>query len=352
MSISVRSSVATLSPYVPPWLGLDRRHYMRLDMNENTLAPPTVVQEALQTFLAQGNLQMYPDYGWFLEKLSHYTGVNAANSIVTNGSDQAIEIILRAFLEPGDGIVIARPEFPIFSHVATLLGATVQGVPFEEDFSFPLQRLLQAVDKKTKLIALINPNNPTGTAISSADIVEILQQHPNLPVIVDEAYFEFTGNTVLEYLQNQPNLIITRTFSKAFAMAGLRLGYILAHENLISEFYKIRGPFDVNSCALHAANAQIDAPEGWQHYVNEVMQHSKPLVEHYFTDRKVDHVCGSANFMLVKPKDRDNAVQHLKNQGILVRPMVAPMIANTFRLSISTLTEMQQFTKAFDACLA
>lgn len=210
---------------------------------------------------------------------------------------------------------------------------------------------MQSVNKDTKIIVLINPNNPTGTTISLNTIEKIVQKHPSLPVIVDEAYFEFTGVTAVHLLDTYPNLIITRTFSKAFSMAGLRLGYILAHPNLIAEFNKVRGPFDVNTCALYAAGAQIDNPVDWKHYVNEVISVSKPFIEGYFLKRNIEHYKGSANFLLVKPFHRDNAVNYLKQQGILVRPMIAPMINKTFRLSIGTLDQMKRFTQTFDTFL-
>lgn len=348
MKVQVRSNVANLSPYTPPWTGLDRSGYLRLDLNENTQPPPMVVNEALRELINKGSLQMYPAYEWFLPKLSRYTGVKKEQLLITNGSDQAIDIILRTFLEPGDGIVFAQPEFPIFSQVATVIGATIQGVPYEPDLTFPFERFMQTIHQKTRLIALINPNNPTGSTISLEEIEKILRKHPNLPVIVDEAYFEFTGITTIHLLNTHPNLIITRTFSKAFAMAGLRLGYILAHSNLINEFYKVRGPFDVNTCALYAAAAQIDTPSGWEEYVKEVMMVSKPFIETYFRQKGVNFFPGAANFLLVWPSDKNFAVDYLKQRGILVRPMQAPAIQKAFRMSVGTIEEMKMFSEAFD----
>ncbi|MGN7611020.1 pyridoxal phosphate-dependent aminotransferase [Magnetococcales bacterium HHB-1] len=351
MNISVKPCISELAPYSPPWTGLDRQNYLRLDLNENTSPHPSHVTKALKKLLKQKNLQMYPDYGWFLKKLSQYTDVSEAQTILTNGSDQGIEIILRAFLNPGDGILFARPEFPIFAQVASVIGATIQGVAYEKDLSFPFERFIQAVNKKTKLIVLINPNNPTGTSVSLEQIEKILQKFPHLPVIVDEAYYEFTNITAIHLLDRYPNLIITRTFSKAFAMAGLRLGYILAHPDLIAEFYKIRCPFDVNTCALYAASAQIDENTHWKTYVNEVISLSKPIIEEYFTKKGVPFIPGSANFMLVKPSNRDFAVNHLKKHRILARPMFAPMIDDMFRLSIGTINQMKTFIDVFDRFL-
>jgi len=176
-----------------------------------------------------------------------------------------------------------------------------------------------------------------------------LDDNPDIPVIVDEAYFEYTGITSLDFLDTHPNLIITRTFSKAFAMAGLRLGYIIAHPDIISQFYKIRGPFDVNNCATLVAETQIDFPDAWKEYVHEVMNVSKPRLERFFDENGVRYYPGAAQFMLVQPQDRDGAVQYLKDHGILVRPMVAELIRHTFRMNIGTLEQTEQFIEVYKA---
>lgn len=339
----VKPHIAAMSAYSPPWTNLDRKQYLRLDLNENTQAPPECVNIALRNLVDDKHLQMYPDYSSFLPKLCEYVNVEPEKLIITNGSDQAIEIILRAYLAQGDAMLIAQPEFPIFSQVAKVIGAEVQGVPYNSDMSFPFEQFLKAVQSNTKLIILINPNNPTGTALTLDQIETILAENSNLPVVVDEAYFEFTGVTSRDLLERYNNLIIIRTFSKAFAMAGLRLGYMFAHADIISQFYKIRAPFDVNSCAIVAAEAQLENSSEWKKYVNEVMNKSKPLLEKFFQEHKIDYYPGAANFMLVRPKNRDASVNYLKQQGILVRPMIAPGIEDTFRVTIGTVKDTERF---------
>ncbi len=347
MSINVQPHIAALSIYSPPWTGLDRRQYLRLDLNENTQAPPACVSTALKALIDEPRLQMYPDYGDFIPRLASYAEVIPNQLIVSNGSDQAIDIILRAFLAAGDEMVIAQPEFPVFTQVANVIGARVKGVPFESDLSFPLAALQQTIGSKTRLIVIINPNNPTGTPVTLAQIEQVLRDNPDIPVIVDEAYYEFTGVSAQSLLDDYENLLIIRTFSKAFAMAGLRLGYVLAHESVITELYKIRGPFDVNTCALVAATAQLESPTDWQQYAQTVMTVSKPLLEAFFDQQSIAYYPSASNFMLVRPDDRDAAVQYLKQHGILVRPMVAAAIDQTFRLSIGLPEEMQQFTQCY-----
>jgi histidinol-phosphate aminotransferase len=294
---------------------------------------------------------MYPSYDHFLPKLSQYAKIGVDNLVITNGSDQAIHVILTAFLGQGDTLLIAQPEFPIFSQSAQIIGAYIQRVPYNQDMSFPFEQFFDAIKDDTKLIVIINPNNPTGTLVSIEQIEKVLAKNLNIPVVVDEAYFEFTGVTSQSLLEKFPNLIIIRTFSKAFAMAGLRLGYILASAEITSQLYKIRAPFDVNCCALAAAEAQLDHPAEWQLYVREVMTVSKPMLEDFFQQNKVPYYPGAANFMLVRPKLRDKVVQYLKEQGVLVRPMIAPAIKDTIRVGIGTAIETQRFVEVFSAFL-
>jgi histidinol-phosphate aminotransferase len=344
---AVKPHIAALAAYMPPWSGLDRRHYLRLDLGECTQAPPQHVAQAVFQAVQEG-IQRYPDYNNFMPKLAEYSAVAASCVLPCNGSDQAISLIVRAFLSAGDSVLMAQPGFPIFMQAAALQNAKVISVPYQaHDLAFPLEAFVAAISAEVNLIVLINPNNPTGTPMSLAQIETVLQHAGDIPVIVDEAYYEFTHVTAVPLLARYPNLIITRTFSKAFAMAGLRLGYIIASPELIQEFAKIRPPFDVNSAALAAACAQLEHPSHWQAYIHEVMHVSKPMVENFFHEYEVFFYPGAAHFMLVKPKDRDAMVAHLKRQGILVFPMRAPAIKDTFRMSVGTAEETRSFIEAW-----
>ncbi|MBF0211952.1 MAG: aminotransferase class I/II-fold pyridoxal phosphate-dependent enzyme [Magnetococcales bacterium] len=338
----IRPNIQALTAYAPPWTGLDRTQYVRLDLNENTRALPPEIGPVLERLWAGGSASRYPEYRTFMPRLAHHLGVDEENLIITNGSDQGIEILLRAFLNPGDGMVVAQPEFPIFSHVAQVIGARVQGVPFDAEMNFPTQRFLDAIDHNTRLIVLINPNNPTGSVVPLETIREVLTRHPDLPVLLDEAYYEFTGVSCLRWMDEFKNLILVRTFSKAFAMAGLRLGYVVAQPEVIRELYKVRGPFDVNVVAVAVADAQLDLPHAWD-YVNEVMTRGKPFTENALRELGIKFYPAAANFMLVQPEDRDALVGYMKQNGILVRPMVAPALVKTFRLTIAPLEEMRRF---------
>jgi histidinol-phosphate aminotransferase len=349
--IKVKSHIAAMGPYKPPWTGLDRSGYLRLDLNENTLDPPEHVKEALKSYIDSNRIQMYPEYEQFMFKLSDYAQADSNQLILTNGSDQGIELLLHAFLGDEDIMVIARPEFPIFTQVAGVLNARVRGVSFDENMAFPFNAFMDAITSDVRLIVLINPNNPTGTALEPEQIEEIVKKNPHIPVLLDEAYYEYTQVTSIGLLETYPNLAITRTFSKAFAMAGLRLGYIIANSEIISQLYKIRGPFDVNSCAIAAAQSQLDSPGIWKAYIKEIMTRSKPFLENFFEEKKVRYYPGAAHFMLVQPQNRDQAVSYLKDHGILVRPMFAPLIEKTFRMCVGSMEQTKKFATVYEKYL-
>ncbi len=281
--IPVKPNICAINTYTTPWAALDRTEYLRLDLNESTQPLPEYVLESMVRFIRDTGVECYPDYCGFYEKLSSYCPVPADWLLATNGSDQGIDVILRAFLAPGDEMVVARPEFAMFGNIANLLDAKIVGVPYAEQFQFPYETFHEAVSAATRLIVIINPNNPTGTPVSLEYIEWLLLKFPTIPILVDEAYYEYTKTTSLDLLKRHDNLIVLRTFSKAFAMAGLRIGYIIARPELIAHFEKIRGPFAVNSVALAAATAQIENQDPMQKHVEEVMERSKPFTREFLS---------------------------------------------------------------------
>jgi len=349
--IQVKANLTDLHAYTPPWTGLDRSKFLRLDLNENTQPLPDYAIERMVRFIRQVGVQCYPDYCEFITKLSFYCGIQKDSISVTNGSDQGIDIILRTFLSPGDEMVIARPEFTMFGNIAHLLEARIAGVPYGEEFRFPYETFHEAVSSATRLIVVINPNNPTGTPVSLDYIEGLLQRFPEIPILVDEAYYEYTGCTALKFLNRYDNLILLRTFSKAFAMAGLRLGYVIAKPELVAHFEKIRGPFAVNSVAIEAATAQIEHPEPMRAHVDEIMTLSKPFTIKFLEANGIAFFEGAANFLLVAMPDQKAMVTYLKSQGILVRSLHGPRLEGLVRMGLGTLAEMHTVENAITSFL-
>ena len=350
--MKIRDTILQLGEYKPPLEGRNPDHYLLLDFNESPIPPPFSVKKALATYLERDQLHIYPSYGNFLEVLADYVEVDKEQLIFTNGSDQAIDLVLRLFLESGDEMVLAKPGFGMFFQLAATLGVQVRSPEYRKDMSFPFEELLECVSSKTKLIVVINPNNPTGTSISLTMIEELLCRFPHLPILVDEAYVEFTNTTCLSLLNQYSNLIIIRTFSKAFAIPSLRLGYIIGHaKEVIQHLYKIRGPYDVNMFAIIAAKAQLENPQEWKPVIEEIMTKSKPLVEQTFEEWGLKYYPADGNFMLVEPPNAPQMVQDLQQEGILVRTM-RPPIEHTFRMNFGMLEQTHFFLKRCNLVLA
>lgn len=339
--------IQEMSSYNPPLAGRRSFSGVLLDFNERTLSPSSKVQKAIQNLLRTNTLQVYPEYGELEEKLARYVVVDEDQILVTNGSDQAIDLIFRTFTGVDEKVIIPTPSFTMFYQSAQIVGNKIlRPLYVKKNLSFPLEEVLGMINESVKLIVVCNPNNPTGTPVSIKDIQKIAQKASNSIVLVDEAYFEFSGLTAVPLIKKYSNIIVTRTFSKAFGLPSLRVGYIVASKVYIQELLKVRGPYDVNMVAYTAALAAIDDLKGMQEYVSEVMTQAKPMVEEFFTKNKITYYPSSANFILFKP-DNDQAEQLLKENGILVRPQNKNNIENTFRLSIGTVAQMKQFIKVY-----
>ena len=340
--MKVRQAVAKTGLYAPPLEGRAGGDLLLLDFNESTVPPPPQVVAAINGFLEAGRARVYPEYQPFLARLAAYAGVPEQQLILTNGSDQALDIIVRALVSEGDEVVFPRPGFAMIPQIAGVHGAKVVSPQYRPDMSFPVDEVLEAVTPRTRLIALTSPNNPTGTLVAPGELQAILERVADVPVLVDEAYFEYTGLTHVVFLARHDNLVITRTFSKAFALAGLRVGYAISNPAFIGELAKVRGPYDVNMLAVTAAATLLEQQTEWRGYIEEVMTRAKPMVERFFDEHGVPYFKGSANFMLVEPGDATDAYEFLKRNRILVRPQREP-IAGTFRLSVGTVADMTRF---------
>lgn len=341
--------IQEMSSYNPPLAGRRSFSGILLDFNERTLLPSSKVQKIIEDLLKTNRLQVYPEYSELERKLAQYVGVDEDQVMVTNGSDQAIDLIFRTFTNANGKIIIPTPSFAMFYQSAQVVGNKILKPLYKkQDLSFPLEEVLGMVDKTVKLIVVCNPNNPTGTPVSIDVIKKIAQKASNSIILVDEAYFEFSGIIAVPLIKKYPNIVVTRTFSKAFGLPSLRVGYIVASSIYIRELLKVRGPYDVNMIAYTAAIAALDDLKEVQNYVKEVMTQAKPMVEEFFTKNKIAFYPSSANFILFKP-DNDQVEQLLKENGILVRPQNKTNIENTLRLSIGTVTQMKQFIKVYQS---
>ena len=218
-----RQAVLKMAPYSPPTGG--RAGKLRLDFNENTLGCSPHIVEFLRRQLSAEVLAVYPEYDEARPELAAYFGVEPNQLLLTNGTDEAIQVLVNTFVDDGDQVLVPRPSYAMYKFYAEVAGAEVREIDYRgDDLSFPLEELLAAATPATRAIFIANPNNPTGTAIGLAEIEKILAAAPRAAVLVDEAYFEFYGVTALGLLARHENLFVSRTFSKAFGMAAMRMG--------------------------------------------------------------------------------------------------------------------------------
>ena len=349
-----RENIKKMSSYKPPLEGRASKGYLLLDFNEMTIDPSPKVKKALKEFVDSGRLQVYPEYGDLDRKIAKYAGVKLDEVMVTNGSDQGIDVIFRAFVEKGDKVIIPTPSFAMFYQSAGIQGAEILEPSYKEDLSFPLEEMLDLINKDIKLVIICNPNNPTGTAVSEENVLKILKKAKdnNVTVLHDEAYFEFSRITIKDLIPDFDNLFITRTLSKQFGIASVRAGYVISQEQNIKELLKIRGPYDINMFAKTAIISALEDADYARNYIKEVMEKSKPKVEKFLKENKVKYWSGVANFLLIKPIDQKKTLEVLESEGILVRPREGPNIEGTIRMSIGTLKDTDKFIRAFSKVLS
>lgn len=349
----IRENIKKMKAYKPPLEGRASKGYLLFDFNEMTIEPSPKVKKALKEFIDSGRLQVYPEYGDLNSKIANYVGAKLEQVMATNGSDQGIDVIVRAFVKDGDKVIIPSPSFAMHYQSAEIQGAKLVKPIYNKDLSFPLDQVLAMLEQGAKLLVFANPNNPTGTAISKQDILKILNKakEKDVAVLHDEAYFEFSNITAKDFINEYDNLFITRTFSKTFGLVSTRPGYVLSQEKNIKELLKIRGPYDVNMFAKNAICAALDDLDYMRKYVSEVMEKSKPKLEKFFRKNNVKFWPSAANFLLVKPDNQEKAVEILQSEGILVRPRKGPNIEGTIRVGIGTLEDTDRFINAYSKVL-
>ncbi|MDO8473942.1 MAG: aminotransferase class I/II-fold pyridoxal phosphate-dependent enzyme [bacterium] len=348
----VRDNIQKMTPYNPPLEGRASHGYLMLDFNEMTTETSPRVKQALHEFVDSKRVQMYPEYGNLNEVIAEYAGCKSEEILVTNGSDQGIDVVMRAFVEKGDRVVIPSPSFAMEYQSALVQGAEIIKPEYKgSDLAFPLDEVLELLDSSPKLLVLCNPNNPTGGDIAMEDVRRILEKakEKGVAVLHDEAYFEFSGITAIDFVKDFDNLCITRTLSKQFGLASVRAGYVISQAQNIQELMKIRGPYDVNMFAATAIRAALLDVEYSRSYIQEVMRQAKPMLEEFFQKHNIPFYKSTANFLLIRPDNPEKVLRILQEQGILVRPRRD--VPGTLRVSVGTIKNVERFMTAYSKAL-
>ncbi len=355
----VRKNILNIKHYVPGKpieevrREFDLEDVIKLASNENCFGPSPLALAAMRKSLKTVN--RYPDASSFYlkKKLSKMLGVREDELIFGNGSDEIIGLAIRTFVNDGDEVIIAKPTFLIYEIASQIHNASIKLVPLKADLKHDLKAMKNAVSAKTKMVFIANPDNPTGTFVTTDELEEFFSGLPaNVLVFLDEAYSEFAayGSNYypngIDYIKKMPNLIVSRSFSKAYGLAGLRVGYGVANSPVISYMERVRDPFNVNLLAQEAALAALDDKLFLRKTLSHVNKEKKKLYS-VFQRMGFRYVDSATNFVIVDVEDDCKKVfTALLKEGVIVRDMKAWGFDTFIRVTIGTSSENARFVKA------
>ncbi|HVP42271.1 MAG TPA: histidinol-phosphate transaminase [Terriglobales bacterium] len=347
--LSARAAVRTLKEYHPP---LGGREGLRLDFNENTVGCSPRVLEALRN-LDPERLAKYPEREPVEQAVAEFLGIAPAQVLLTNGVDEGIHLLCETYLESGDEVIVAVPTFSMYEIYAAATGARVITVLAKEDFAFPTAEVLARITGRTRLIAFANPNNPTGRAASREDLLKIAAAAPDAALLVDEAYFDFYGQTVLDAASTAPNLFVARTFSKAYGLAGLRIGVLAGAAEQMKMVRRVSSPYNVNGVALACLPAALADREYIRDYVAEV-GHGRERLEKELAELSVRYWPSQANFVLALiGAESGRFVGAMRERGILVRDRSSdPGCQGCVRMTLGSREQTDRLIAALRAVMA
>ncbi|PYV76708.1 MAG: histidinol-phosphate transaminase [Acidobacteria bacterium] len=313
--LKAREAVRTLKEYHPP---LGNREGLRLDFNENTGGCSPRVLEKLRSLDGE-TLARYPQREPAETVVATSLGVSPEELLLTNGTDEAIHLICETYLEPEDEAIIVVPTFAMFEIYAAATGAQVIAIPASENFQFPTEEVIARITARTRLIAIANPNNPTGAFVPIADLRRLANTAPDAALLVDEAYFEFCGETIAPGWRDFPNLFVTRTFSKAYGMAGLRIGVLMGHRDQMHLLRRASSPYNLNAVALACLPEAVADQEYVQDYVAQALTGRRDL-ESELEALDIRYWPSRANFVLLHLGSYCQPfIREMRQRGILVR---------------------------------
>jgi histidinol-phosphate aminotransferase len=331
--LEAREAVKTLRAYHPPLAG---RQGLRLDFNESTVGCSPRVLARLRSLDAD-LLARYPEREPVEAEVARFLQLHATLVLLTNGVDEAIHLLCSTYLESGDEAIIVVPTFAMYSIFASMEGAHAVEVRAEDNFVFPLKDMLSRLNQRTRLIAVANPNNPTGAAVPGDVLLQIAQAAPQAALLVDEAYFEFHGETIIEHAGRLPNLFVARTFSKAHGLAGLRIGILAGDAQQMNMVRRVASPYNVNAAALAVLPDALQDRDYVERYATEVRL-NRAVLEQELGQIGLQYWPSRANFVLVRIGEKHaEFVQALRERGILVRDRHAdPGCKGCVRLTVGS----------------
>ncbi len=359
--VPVPEHIKSLVPYPPgkPIEELKREigveKIIKLASNENPVGPSPKALEAMRKAIERVN--RYPDGSayYLKKKLSEKLGIEPEQIILGNGSNEIIELVFRTFYQPGDNIVSAEITFAVYPIIAHAMGAEYRAAPMK-NLKYDLDEMLHFIDEKTRIVFISNPNNPTGTYVTTREFENFMEKVPDSTLVVlDEAYFEFVDRddypNGLNYIEKFPNLIVMRTFSKIYGLAGLRIGYGIGNSEIIDYLNRVRQPFNVNLVAQEAALAALDDDE----FVDKVrnLTHSGLKWLYSRVERLgLEYIPSVTNFFLIKVGKGKEVFEALLRKGVIVRPMDGYHLPEYIRVNVGTEEENRIFIESLEEVLS
>jgi histidinol-phosphate aminotransferase len=343
--LPVRKAILERKTYEAPAEG--RWGKVRLDFNENTTGCSRAVLTALRK-LSGKELAMYPEYQAPTKILAKYFGVKAGELLLTNGGDDALRVFFDTFVEPGSHILICEPTFPMYRYYAEIAGARVEAMQYSREMEFPLAAVLKALRKRPRVFFLANPNNPTGTLVEKGAIAAILKAASHTAVVLDEAYADFSGVTVVPWIQRYANLFVAKTFSKAAGLAGLRLGAVIAQRESLAMVRRAMPPFPVNAAALAAGAAAVQERRTIERYIRDTKK-LREWISAELEQRGVRVFPSKGNFLLADFGGAGPTLfRKLTRNGILIRERSRDLGPGFARITIGTKRELLAFLRTLD----
>lgn len=353
--------ISSVKPYEPgkPIKEVERelglRRVIKLASNENPLGPSRKALRAMRHALAEVHLYPESSCHYLTKRLSQQLGVPENQLIMGNGSNEIIELLARGFVSQGDEVISSEISFLVYPILTQVCGAKFIEVPMI-DYRYDLSAIARAITDRTKIIFIANPNNPTGTYVTKAEVDDFLARVPDhVLVVFDEAYVDFVDAPdfprMLEYLKTRKNVVILRTFSKAFGLAGVRVGYGVASPEVTGYLHKIRQPFNVNSIAQAGAAAALDDSFFlWR--TRLLVKSGRKYLYRIFHKLGLKALPSQANFVLVDTgRDADEVFKALLKQGLIVRSMKAYKLPTWIRITVGRRSQNAQFYRLLKSYL-
>jgi|SaaInlStandDraft_2_1057019.scaffolds.fasta_scaffold02407_4 histidinol-phosphate aminotransferase len=348
MSIKPKKNILDL--FRIPNSNLNRADFLRLDKNENLIGFSEDVINDIKSIISSDFITAYPETGLLYQKLSENLGLDSSQFYLSSGSDAGIKSVFEVYVNPGDEVLVIDPTYAMYYIYADMFQGRLVKVSYERDFTLSVDKIINSISSKTKLVCIANPNSPTGTFIPMDDLQQVIKmanRHGAI-ALIDEAYYHYCEKTAIGLLKNNENLIITRTFSKALGIASARLGFVISNPSIIANLFKVRPMYEVNSFAVQLGIYFLEHSEIVGDHINQV-SHSKIFLKKELLQDGLSIQPSFTNFVLIDVGNSEKSkriVQLLFDEKIIIKGgFKEPCLESYIRVGIGSIDQMRFFVK-------